>query len=57
MHNTLHAKPLDANKAPAISQNTIVSGYTLGKINKKERQEQLREVLSETMKLTNKLKD
>ena len=54
--NTLAAKPLE-QKAPAISQNTIVSGYTLGKIDKKLRQEQLRDVLQETMKLTNKLKE
>eukprot|EP00347_Sterkiella_histriomuscorum_P018555 403345066 len=44
-------------KPPNISQNTIVSSYSLNRINKKERQEELKQVLQETMKLTKKLKE
>ena len=48
------------NKEPdtkGVSKNTIVSSYTLGRINKKERQEELKQVLMETMQLTTKLKE
>jgi hypothetical protein len=34
-----------ANRPPNISQNTIVSSYSLNRINKKERQEELKQVL------------
>lgn len=44
-------------KPPNISQNTIVSSYSLNRINKKERQDELKLVLQETMKLTKKLKE
>ena len=40
-----------------VSQNTIVSSYSLNRINKAQRQEELKNVLKETMSLTTKLKD
>jgi hypothetical protein len=40
-----------------VSQNTIVSSYSLNRINKAQRQEELKDVLKETMSLTTKLKD
>ena len=40
-----------------VSQNTIVSSYSLNRINKKKRQEELKQVLLDTMKLTTKLKE
>ena len=36
-------------KASGVSQNTIVSSYSLNRINKKDRQEELKQVLLETM--------
>ena len=45
------------NKPPNISQNTIVSSYSLNRIDKTKRQEELKQVLEETMKLTKKLKE
>lgn len=37
--------------------SNIVSSYSLNRINKKERQEELKQVLLETMQLTTKLKE
>lgn len=37
--------PGGTSKPPNISQNTIVSSYSLNRINKKERQEELKQVL------------
>lgn len=48
----------DFNKSSSKpTQNTIVSSYSLNRINKQKRQEELKDVLKETMNLTAKLKD
>ena len=48
---------LSGSNTRGVSQNTIVSSYSLNRINKKKRQEELKTVLKDTMKLTTKLKE
>ena len=48
---------LKNNQETQLAQNTIVSSYSLNRKNKTQRQEELKDVLKETMSLTTKLKD
>lgn len=45
------------NQENKYSQNAIVSSYSSNRDNKTQRQEELKDVLKETMSLTTKLKD
>mmetsp|Transcript_29956 Transcript_29956/g.26519 ORF Transcript_29956/g.26519 Transcript_29956/m.26519 type:complete len:82 (-) Transcript_29956:64-309(-) len=45
------------NQETQLAQNAIVSSYSLNRMNKTQRQEELKDVLKETMSLTTKLKD
>lgn len=45
------------NNSVTKNQKEIISSYSLNRINKAQRQEELKNVLKETMSLTTKLKD
>jgi len=52
-----YTQQANAQKPPNISQNTIVSSYSLTRIKKSDRQVELKKVLQDTMDLTKRLKD